>query len=247
MNDGVPTLEILDLVVRRGPRRVVDGVSLSVRGGETVAVVGPNGAGKTTLLEAVVGALPLAAGEIQVQGRRLGSLTSRARWLGHLSGEAEPTLEARVGLVLDAEKRSEASWRRTLETRLGLADLRRAIVGSLSRGERRRVLLYEALVAPKPFLLLDEPTGVFDPLQLLDIVRLLQETAGQGSGLLVTVHQMSDAEALASRILVLDGGRTVALGTMAELRSQAGVSVTTSLHDTFLALLEVKHRERERA
>jgi len=91
-------LEIRDLVVRRGPRRVVDGISLSVRAGETVAVVGPNGAGKTTLLEAVVGALPIAAGEIQVQGRQLGSLTSRARWLGHLSGEAEPTLEARKRL-----------------------------------------------------------------------------------------------------------------------------------------------------
>jgi len=233
-------LEIRDLVVRRGPRRVVDGISLSVRAGETVAVVGPNGAGKTTLLEAVVGALPIAAGEIQVQGRQLGSLTSRARWLGHLSGEAEPTLEARVGLVLDADTRAEASWKRTLEARLGLSDLRRALVGSLSRGERRRVLLYEALAAPKPFLLLDEPTGVFDPLQLLDIVRLLQETAARGTGLLVTVHQMSDAEALASRILVLDVGRTVAVGTMAELRAQAGVPATTSLHDAFLALLEAK-------
>ena len=140
--------------------------------------------------------------------------------------------------MLDADKRAEASWKRTLETRLGLADLRRALVGSLSRGERRRVLLFEALAVPKAFLLLDEPTGVFDPLQLLDIVRLLQETAARGAGLLVTVHQMSDAEALASRILVLDAGRAVALGTISELRAQAQVSATASLHDTFLALLE---------
>ena len=180
MNDAAPTLEIRDLVVRRGIRRVLDGVSLSIRAGETVAVVGPNGAGKTTLLEAIVGALPIAAGDIQVQRQPLGSLANRAQWIGHLSGEAEPALEARVGLVLDADKRGEASWKRTLETRLGLADLRRALVGSLSRGERRRVLLFEALAAPKAFLLLDEPTGVFDPLQLLDIVRLLQETAGPG-------------------------------------------------------------------
>jgi ABC-type multidrug transport system ATPase subunit len=240
MNDAAPTLEIRDLVVRRGTRRVLDGVSLSIRAGETVAVVGPNGAGKTTLLEAIVGALPIAAGDIQIQRQPLGGLANRARWLGHLSGEAEPALEARVGLVLDADERGEASWKATLETRLGLADLRRALVGSLSRGERRRVLLYEALAAPKAFLLLDEPTGVFDPLQLLDIVRLLQETAARGAGLLVTVHQMSDAEALASRILVLDGGRTVAFGTMVELRAQAGVPATTSLHDTFLALLEAK-------
>ena len=238
MNDAAPTLEIRDLVVRRGIRRVLDGVSLSIRAGETVAVVGPNGAGKTTLLEAIVGALPIAAGDIRVQRQPLGSLANRAQWIGHLSGEAEPALEARVGLVLDADKRAEASWKRTLETRLGLADLRRALVGSLSRGERRRVLLFEALAVPKAFLLLDEPTGVFDPLQLLDIVRLLQETAARGAGLLVTVHQMSDAEALASRILVLDAGRAVALGTISELRAQAQVSATASLHDTFLALLE---------
>jgi ABC-type multidrug transport system ATPase subunit len=145
-----------------------------------------------------------------------------------------------VGLVLDADKRADPSWKRTLEARLGLADLRPAVVGSLSRGERRRVLLFEALTAPKPFLLLDEPTGVFDPLQLLDIVRLLQQTAARDTGLLVTVHQMSDAEALASRILVLDGGRPVALGTMAELRAQARLSSTASLHDTFLALLQTR-------
>src|SRR6185369_1394893 len=131
----------------------------------------------------------------------------------------------------------DAAWRRGLERRLGLGDLRDATIGSLSRGERRRVLLFEALAAPKPFLLLDEPTGVFDPLQLLDIIQVLRDTAARGTGLLVTVHQMSDAEALGSRILVLEAGRTVGLGSMADLRTQAGVAATASLHETFLALL----------
>ena len=102
------------------------------------------------------------------------------------------------------------------------------------------MLLFEALAAPKPFLLLDEPTGVFDPLQLLDIIDLLRQTAARGTGLLITVHQMSDAEALASRILVLDEGRVVGLGSMAELRTQAGVAASASLQETFLALLRAE-------
>ena len=241
MNDAAPTLEIRNIVVRRGARRVLDDVSVAVRAGEIVAVVGPNGAGKTTLLEAIVGALPVTAGDIRVGGRALGGLADRARWLGQVSGEAEPPLEARVGLMLDTEAaRGDPSWKRTLEASLGLGELRGTVIGSLSRGERRRVLLFEALAAPKPFLLLDEPTGVFDPLQLLGIVELFQQAAARGAGLLVTVHQMSDAEAFATRILVLDAGQTVALGSLVELRTQAGVSGAASLAESFLALLKAR-------
>ena len=191
--------------------------------------VGPNGAGKTTLLDTIIGAVPASAGGCFVGSSALGGLRDRARCLGYLAGESEPPIEARVDVLLDdAAEYSDAVWTRALEARLGLGDLRGAAVGALSRGERRRVLLFEALAAPKPFLLLDEPTGIFDPLQLLDIIDLLRQTAARGTGLLITVHQMSDAEALASRILVLDEGRVVGLGSMAELRTQAGVAATTA-------------------
>jgi ABC-2 type transport system ATP-binding protein len=242
MNAAPTALDVRNLVVTRGARRVLDGVSLTLGAGEIVAVVGPNGAGKTTLLETIAGALAVKAGQVAVGGRPLGSLAERARWLGHLAGEAEPPFEARVAVVLDGAA-GDRAWKLKMEAELGLADLRRARIGALSRGERRRVLLFETLAGSKPFLLLDEPTSVFDPLQLLGVIALLRDAAARGAGLLVTVHQMSDAEALASRILVLEAGRTVGLGSMAELRAQAGVPATASLHATFLALLR---RERPR-
>jgi ABC-type multidrug transport system ATPase subunit len=226
----------------RAARRVLDDVSVSVAAGEIVAVVGPNGSGKTTLLESIVGALRASAGQIVVGGRPLRGIRDRARWLGYLASEAEPPQEAKVKTVLAGAGR-DAEWNRTLADRLGLAELGNATIGSLSRGERRRVLLFEALAARKPFLLLDEPTGVFDPLQLLDVVRLLQQAAASGTGMLITVHQMSDAEALASRILVLDAGRVLAQGPMAELRALAGVAVGASLHDAFLALLRARRQQ----
>jgi ABC-type multidrug transport system ATPase subunit len=119
--------------------------------------------------------------------------------------------------------------------------------GVLSRGERRRVLLFQALASGKPFLLLDEPTGVFDPLQLLDVAALFREAAARGSGLLITVHQMSDAEAFATRIVLLSRGRLVAVGTLAELREGAGVAATASLQQVFLALLDAGGRTKRDA
>jgi ABC-type multidrug transport system ATPase subunit len=247
MSEPAPTLEVKSVSVTRAGRRVLEDVSLTVNPGEILAVVGPNGAGKTTLLEAILGAVP-AAGGASIQGKPFRGIGDRARWLAYLAAEAEPPAEVRVGILLDeAGERRDANWTRSLEARLGLLGLRAAAVGALSRGERRRVLLFEALASGKPFLLLDEPTGVFDPMQLLDVIELLRETAERKTGLLVTVHQMSDAEALASRILVLNAGRAIATGTMVELRALVAVSPTAPLTEVFLALLRADRSRQERA
>jgi len=235
------SLQVRHVTVDRDGRRTLDDVSVTVAPGEIVVAVGPNGAGKTTLLDTIIGAVPASAGACWAGDQRLGGLADRARWLGYLAGEAEPPLEARVEVLLDdAARGGDARWASLLEDRLGLRPLRRAGVGALSRGERRRILLFEALVGSKPFLLLDEPTGVFDPLQLLGIIDLLRQIAARGVGLLVTVHQMSDAEALASRVLVLNAGHVVGLGSTAELRALAGVTDAASLQETFLALLQAE-------
>ena len=201
----------------RGGTRVLDDVSLSVKPGEIVAIIGPNGAGKTTLLEAAIGAVPLDAGLVLVGGRQLHGIADRARRLDYLSGEAEPPPEVRVATLLaeaTADTSPDPTWVRSLESRLGLGPLRDVRAGALSRGERRRILLFAVLASGKPFLLLDEPTGVFDPLQLLDVAALFRECAARGSGLLITVHQMSDAEAFATRIVLLSRGRVIAAGTL---------------------------------
>jgi ABC-type multidrug transport system ATPase subunit len=227
----------------RARRRVLDAVTLLVAPGEIIAVVGPNGAGKTSLLEAAIGALPLSAGEVRVGDRRMVGIGERARWFFFLAGEAEPPAEVPVATLLEQAVAAPGADRRLvpdLIERLDLGRLRGATAGSLSRGERRRVLLFAALVSARPFLLLDEPTGVFDPLQLLDVVALFRECATRGTGLVITVHQMSDAETLASRILVLDEGRALACDTMQGLRDRAGLAATASLQQVFLQLLQTR-------
>jgi iron complex transport system ATP-binding protein len=233
-------LEARDLSVVRSGARILDGVSLTVRQGEIVAVIGPNGAGKSTLLEAIIGASRLAGGQVLVDGRPLRSLSDRGRCFGYLAGEAEPPAEPRVAALIDAAARAngDRGWVSEVEGRLGLPPFRSAGAGTLSRGERRRLLLFEALASGKPFLLLDEPTGVFDPLQLIDVVALFQAAAARGTGLLVTVHQMSDAEALRARLVILNHGRVLAAGHLAELRAAAGLDEHASLEQVFLSLLQ---------
>ena len=246
MNDPRSGLELRGVTVERGGRCVLDGITLTVAPGEIIAVIGPNGAGKTTMLEAAIGAVPLAAGEILVGGRALRSLGDRAERFAYLSAEAEPPTEVRVEALIAAACRREQpdpTFAAQLESRLGLWGLRKVPTGALSRGERRRVLLFGALVSRKPFLLLDEPTGVFDPLQLLEIVEVFRNRATHGVGLMVTVHQMSDAEALASRLCILNRGRVIASGTLAALRRHAGVGPEARLQEVFLSLLRSSQRE----
>src|SRR5262249_48920653 len=109
-------------------------------------------------------------------------------------------------------------------------------VGRLSRGQRRRVALYSALCTSRPLVVLDEPLATFDPLQLSDALALLRSRAAAGTALLVSVHQLSDAEKIAGRVLVLDGGRVVAFGALDDLRARIG-RTAGSLEEVFVELL----------
>jgi ABC-type multidrug transport system ATPase subunit len=243
MSETTNLLELSGITVMRAGRKVLDRVTVSVAPGEILAVIGPNGAGKTSLLEAAIGALPLSAGDVRVAGRRLAGIRERARWLFFLAGESEPPAEVPVGTLLDHALAAPGANQRLaaeLTARLDLARLRRTAAGTLSRGERRRLLLFSALISARPFLLLDEPTGVFDPLQLLDVIALFRECAARSTGLVVTVHQMSDAEALASRVLLLDQGRVLACDNLEGLRAKAGQPGGASLQQVFLALLRTR-------
>jgi len=232
-------LEVDAVTVERGARRVLDSVSLTVRPGEIVAVIGPNGAGKTSLLDAVLGLLRLSGGAVRFAGRALRGLADRACVFSSMPDEAEPPAEVRVATLLaHAERfgRPGAGLGAELAERLGLDAFRDVRAGSLSRGEKRRVTLFTALCTSRPIVVLDEPLAAFDPLQLLDVLAILRERADDGTGLLMSVQQMADAEKIASRLLLLDAGRAVAFGTLAELRARIG-DPGASLEHVFLRLL----------
>jgi ABC-type multidrug transport system ATPase subunit len=227
-------LRARDITLIRSGRTVLNGVSFDVRPGEIVALIGANGAGKTSLLESIVGFHRLASGGVSWNERGLRTLSDRAAVFSYMADDAQPPAEVSVQTLLAHAQQfggGTTALVDQLTERLALRALLAARGGELSRGERRRVALFGALCTTRPVVVLDEPLGVFDPLQLIDVLALLRERAKGGTAMLLSIHQLSDAEKIADRVLVLHEGR--ALG---ELGPPEG-----SLEDAFLKLLKERH------
>jgi len=234
-SDG-PVVEARGITVRLGGRSVLAGASFEVRRGEVLAVLGPNGAGKTTLLECLVGVRRPDAGEVRRGDRPLRTIAEHAAVFGFLPDRGVLPPELRVGEILrEAAAAGGAGLERARELggALGLSGLLGASAGALSRGEAQRVALAAALVAERPVLVLDEPFGAFDPLQLRDVLEVVRARASRAA-IVASIHQLSDAEKIADRALLLAGGRIVGQGTLAELRAQAGAA---DLEGAFVQLL----------
>lgn len=234
-----PLLELRSVGVQRGGRSVLADVSFTLHRGERWALIGPNGAGKTSLLEVVVGQCVASHGELLGRGVRLRGLIDRAPLMAWVADDAQPTPEVRVAALLReaaARGRADPDRQTRMCERLGLRGLLRARAGELSRGELRRLSLAEALLLARPLVVLDEPFGAFDPLQMREVLALLADEAAAGTGFLVSVHQMSDAEKFADRVLLLHDRRVLAAGDLAGLRAQAS-SPDASLEAVFLALI----------
>lgn len=227
-------LHARDITLVRSGRTVLNAVSFDVRPGEIVALIGANGAGKTSLLESIVGFHRLVSGRVSWKDRALRTLLDRAAVFSYMADDAQPPAEVSVRTQLTHAQRfggGSTALVDELTERLALRGLLFARGGELSRGERRRVALFGALCTTRPVVVLDEPLGVFDPLQLIDVLALLRQRAKGGTAMLLSIHQLSDAEKIADRVLVLHDGRA-----LAEVARPEG-----SLEDAFLKLLEERH------
>lgn len=204
---------------------------------EILVLLGPNGAGKTTLMECLAGLLPVDAGTVVRSGAAL-PLLRRKDVMFYVPDGIIPYAEHRVGEMLRffqyLHGRSDGDARRAAE-RLELSGLLSKTVGALSKGTRKRFLLAAGLLSPQPILLLDEPFDGLDLRQTRAVMSLLKEVRAEGRTLMLSVHQIADAEKIGDRFLLLREGREAGVGTLAELRARTGVS-GGSLEEVFLAL-----------
>jgi ABC-type multidrug transport system ATPase subunit len=229
-HDTAAWLAVHDLSVEASGRRVLVDVSFHANPGEVVAIVGPNGAGKTTLLECIAGLRPARSGWVTAGGARLDGFQDCARVFAYMPDEATIASEGSLDVVLGIESSP------ALADTFAVAPLLHRRASEVSRGELKRAQLCAALLEPKPVLLLDEPFAAFDPRQLRALLPAFRE-AIRDRVTLVTVHQMSTAELVASRVLLLAEGRLIALGTPAELRALVAMP-DAPFDEVFLALLE---------
>ncbi|MBV9066635.1 MAG: heme ABC exporter ATP-binding protein CcmA [Methylobacteriaceae bacterium] len=191
-------LEVSDLRVERGGRRVIDGLNFLLRSGEALIVTGPNGAGKSTLLRALAGLLPVAAGRIAIEdGEDAPSPREIAHYVGHADGN-KASLTPRENLAfcgaMLALQQGGASAAALAEALAAfalqpLADLPLAV---LSAGQKRRVALARLLVAPRPLWLLDEPTTALDAAAQAQLMEQMQIRLEQGGMIVAATHGALD-------------------------------------------------------
>ena len=234
MND---LLTVEGVTKRFKQRCVLEHASFSVRPGGLVGVIGPNGAGKTTLLECLAGLMPASAGEVRFRGRQLAA-SDRTQALFYLPDAIVPWAEQRVSWVISFFEslypRAEFNAA-SLMAPLKLEELLQSRISSLSKGERKRVLLALGLLTSQPLLLLDEPFDGLDLRQTRDVMSLLRERAAAGRALMLSIHQLIDAGRVCDRLVLLSSGKVVGEGNLSELRAQAHLP-EGGVEEIFLAL-----------
>lgn len=204
-----------------GSKTVLGGIDLTLERGAVTAVVGPNGAGKSTLLTCLAGLLRPTSGGVRLDHVELSAMTARerARRLAFLpqTPEVAWSIEARtlveLGRTPFVGARGQTAEDRAAVDRAmaaaGVAPFEHRRVDSLSGGERARVLIARALAGEPEWLLADEPMTGLDPAHQLDAAALFRRMAGEGAGVVLTLHDLSLALRMADRIVVLAEGRIV--------------------------------------
>jgi ABC-2 type transport system ATP-binding protein len=217
-------LEVDGLRKAYAGRAVVDGLSLTLRPGTVLALLGPNGAGKTTTVEICEGFRTADAGTVRVLGLPPAESSLRAR-VGVMpqAGGAYPGLRCAEMLRLVASFSASPLDPDDLLERLGLSEVARTSYRRLSGGQQQRLSLALAVVGRPELVFLDEPTAGLDPAARRATWELVEALRRDGVSVLLTTHLMDEAERLADDVVIVDAGRVVATGTVAELTRTGAV------------------------
>ena len=217
------TLQTVEISKSYSGRKVVDNVTVRVEQGEVVGLLGPNGAGKTTSFYIIVGLISPESGQVLLDNQPITHLPmyQRARrGVSYLPQEASVfrklSVENNLMAILQTLPLSGHQRRERMENLigdLGLETVRHSKGYMLSGGERRRVEIARALVLQPDFILLDEPFSGIDPIQVIELQRIIQDLKGRGIGILVTDHNVRETLAVTDRAYIISSGRIFRAGS----------------------------------
>jgi iron complex transport system ATP-binding protein len=230
-------LQVKNISIEYGPCDVVRGVTFDLHEGETVALLGPNGAGKTTLVRAMNGTIPIASGEIVLEGKHLSEHSRReiAQRVAVVAQENETKFPVTVLEYVLAGRFANGSafgWETPEDIAIAknalgdcdLTEFESRLMNELSGGERQRVVLARALATDARVLLLDEPTANLDLAHQAMMFRLVRERCRErGASAVVITHDLNLAAEFADRVMLLRGGEVFALGTPNEVLTDANL------------------------
>ncbi|MBF0939674.1 MAG: ABC transporter ATP-binding protein [Schaalia georgiae] len=220
-----PVITTESLEFSYGEAPVLRGLDIRVGAGEVVCLLGPNGVGKTTLVENLLGSLAPTSGRVRVFGtdpRQAGTgfwakvgLVQQS-WTDHAKWRVKDQLEWIRSVQLTAAER--VSTVAEVLDAVGLSDKADSRLSRLSGGQRRTIDFAAALLASPELLILDEPTTGLDPVSKARLHDLILARVDEDATIVMTTHDLSEAERLASRVLIMNGGRIIADGTVTALR-----------------------------
>jgi len=221
------TIEVSHLVKTYGTLPAVNDLSFTVNRGEIVGLLGPNGAGKSTTMRILTGYLPANSGSVRICGLPVASQSEATkRHIGYMPENNPLPEDMRVSEYLWFRGRLKEMPRARLRARidevLELCDLKRnrhRILGRLSKGNRQRVGIAEAILAEPAVIIMDEPTIGLDPHQIIIVRDLIASLRGRMS-VIISSHILPEIEATCDRVLIINSGRIVAAGSPAELRHE---------------------------
>ena len=241
MTDGAPPVRARGLVKRYKEVLAVDHVDLNVNTGDVYGFLGPNGAGKTTTLRMALGLIVPTEGHVELFGRD--PMRDGARALEGVAGFVEaprfyPYLSGRKNLELLAALDGDGASARIDEVLeiVELAPRGAHRVGGYSHGMRQRLGIAAALLRRPRLMILDEPATGLDPAGMRDMRELIRRLAGDGITVLLSSHQLPEVQELCDRVAIVDRGRVVYEGALADLRRQGGAGYRLHTTDDARAL-----------
>lgn len=235
VNTSGPVVVVNDLHAKRGGRRVLHGLNLTVPRGVVVGLIGPSGCGKTTLMRSIVGVQVVQSGTVTVLGEPAGTASLRRR-VGYVTQDASIYDDLTVRQNLQYFRAVLGAPRSDVQRVIEATDLiaqAGQLAGSLSGGQRSRVSLAGALLGSPELLVLDEPTVGLDPVLRVELWSLFHRLAAAGTSLLVSSHVMDEASRC-DRLLLMRHGEVLADDTPAGLLAATG---TADIEAAFLALI----------
>ncbi len=233
MTESDALVEARSLRVRYGKVIALDGLDLMARSGQVLAVLGPNGAGKTTLVRTIATLVRVAGGELRVRGIDVARNPAAVRREIGLAGQfaaVEPTMTGRENLEMVARlfghQRTQArAASSAVIDLLDLGEMADRRTSTFSGGQRRRLDLGASLVGAPRLLLLDEPTTGLDPAGRAEVWAAVRSLVAAGTDILLTTHYLEEADELADQVVVIDHGKAIVTGTVAEVKAGIGRDV----------------------
>jgi len=241
IEQATPALQVRGLTRRFDGTLAVDNLSFDVQPGEILGLVGPNGAGKTTTLRSVAGILPLQEGVVCIAGYDLVQDEVAAKQsIAWVPDNPEPfeSLTVMEHLEFTAKLYRVDDWRGRAESlvdRFELTEKSKAMGSELSRGMRQKLAFCQAWLPRPRVVLMDEPLSGLDPRGIRSAKQAIRELSAEGTAIVLSSHLLELIEELSARLLIIDHGKRVFMGTLAEARVQCSVEESGSLEDIFLA------------